>query len=614
MGRDVRAELRWLKENPDFHERPATLLEFLGPDYMNIEDGVRDAIKECLKDIFGEDVSSEHIAQVGKAIITGGIGIGKTTIASIVLPYLAHWCLCLKDPQKFFGLLAGSRIAFMMMSTSEDQAKEVLFGDIIARIKHSPWFRDNYQMDPTFKNQIRFPKDIWILPGDSNDTTFEGYNILGGIIDEIDSHKVTERKDYAEDGYNTIFGRLSSRFGRVKRGKNEYNYGFLLLIGQMKKSNGFAARMYEEFTEDDDCYAVRMTIWESLGWHRFLKPDGSRDSFWYDIKRKQIVPSGIGSAIATSNVIEIPNAYLKDFKNKPEKALKDLAGIPPAVGDPFISLTYKIDDARDRWKVRYPTVPTGPVRVDNTFERWFKAPDSLKRVCHIDMAYSAQGDALGLAMGHVREVVEIDGEKKPYIVFDLLYRVKAPAGSEIFLGDIRRIIYSLRDDLGFRIKRVTYDGFQSQDSVQQLRRRRFETDVVSVDKQVLPYHDLREAIYEDRIEFPPYMTYINHGDDKQVEIAVKELTELEDTGKKIDHPTPGSKDVTDAMAGVTYTLMGDRSYSRRVVSINTGNSQRAAATGTDGMGSHMSHPALGALGGLGAPLPPTTTTLRGLPR
>lgn len=615
MAHDYRAELKWLKANPDFHERPATLLEFLGPDYMNIESGVRDAIKECLKDIFGADVSSQHIAQVTKAIITGGIGIGKTTIASIVLPYLAHWCLCLKDPQNFFGLLPGSRIAFMMMSTSEDQAKEVLFGDIIARIKHSPWFRDNYQMDPTFKNQIRFPKDIWILPGDSNDTTFEGYNILGGIIDEIDSHKVTERKDYAEDGYNTIFGRLSSRFGRVKRGKNEYNYGFLLLIGQMKKSNGFASRMYEEYKIDADCYAVRMTIWESLGWHRFLKDDGSRDSFWYDIKRKQIVPSGIASAIATSNVIEIPNAYLKDFRNKPEKALKDLAGIPPAVGDPFISLTYKVDDARDRWKARYPSVPEGPVRLDNTFAKWFKAPDTLKRVVHIDMAYSAEGDALGLAMGHVREVVDIDGERKPYIVFDLLYRVKAPSGSEIFLGDIRRIIYSLRDDLGFKIKRVTYDGFQSQDSVQQLRRRRFETDVVSVDKQVLPYHDLREALYEDRIEFPPYLTYINHGDDKQVEIAVKELTELEDTGKKIDHPTPGSKDVTDAMAGVTYTLMGDRSYSRRVVSINTG-TQRGAATGTDGssFSSMNGHPALGGLTGIGAPVPPTTTTLRGLPR
>jgi dephospho-CoA kinase len=34
------------------------------------------------------------MTQFPLAMITGGIGIGKTTVASIVLPYLAHWVLC----------------------------------------------------------------------------------------------------------------------------------------------------------------------------------------------------------------------------------------------------------------------------------------------------------------------------------------------------------------------------------------------------------------------------------------------------------------------------------------------------------------------------------------
>ena len=33
-------ELNWLKENPDFSERPATLDEFLGPLYLNLEDTI----------------------------------------------------------------------------------------------------------------------------------------------------------------------------------------------------------------------------------------------------------------------------------------------------------------------------------------------------------------------------------------------------------------------------------------------------------------------------------------------------------------------------------------------------------------------------------------------
>lgn len=606
---DVAQELKWLKANPAFEERPATVSEFLGSDYLNIERGVRKTIRSTLQDIMGDDIDGRRMTKFSLAMITGGIGIGKTTIASIVLPWMTHWVLCLRNPQDYFDLLPGSRIAFMQMSTSEDQAKEVLFGDIKARILHSPWFRDKYPFDPNFKNQIRFPKDIWIIPGDSSETTFEGYNILGGILDEADSHKVTKDKDYAEDGFNTIHARVTSRF---------QDRGFVLVIGQMKKSTGFAARKYQEMKNDPKAYVARMSIWESLGWDRFLKPDGTRDSFWYDTKRKQIVPDGIGDLIGADrdHLIEIPTVYRRDFENKPEKALKDLAGIPPAVGDPFISLVHKIEACRDRWKERYPTVGS-PARPDRVLERWFRAPDTRPRAIHIDMAYSGDGDALGLAMGHVDAVVEIDNERKPYIVFDLLYRWKVPAGQEIFLGDVRRFIYALRDDLGFKIGDVTMDGFESTDTKQQMARRRFNTEYVSVDKTTLPYHDLREAIYEDRLEFPPYMVQYNMGDDHLIEIAVKELMELVDEGKKIDHPVGGSKDVTDAMAGVTYTLMGDRKYSRKVVSINT-QSNAGQATGTHG---RMTHPALGAMNDVGAltglvsaPVPPGAAIDRLRPR
>lgn len=899
----IARELKWLKKNPAFLERPASLPEFLGDDYLGIERGVRTRIREVLTDIMGDDVSGERMTKFPLALITGGIGIGKTTVASIVLPYLCHWVLCLEDPQDYFGLLPGSRIAFMQMSTSEDQAKQVLFGDIDARIRYSPWFRDNFPKDPTFKNQIRFPKDIWILPGDSQDTTFEGYNILGGIIDEADSHKVTKDKDYAETGFRTIHARITSRF---------QERGFLLIIGQKKKQSGFVARKHEEFESDPTAYAVSLPIWESLGWDRFTKPDGTRDSFFYDTRRKMIVPAGAAKLSENDSIIEVPTVYKKDFQHNPEEALKDHAGIPPAVGDPFISLVHKIHEARDRW-VRRTDGLTSPVTPDGRFEPWFHAQETIKRVAHIDIAYSGDGDSLGFAMGHVREVVEIDGEYKPYIVFDVIMRMKASPGQEIFLGDARRMIYSLRDDFKFKLKRVTMDGFQcftgdtriplldgrtltmreladqhpeggvgvyswngakivpgkvtrawrtgtrpvitivldngervrctpdhrwmlrdgtyrradelktddslmplyrritppdwkglkgyeqvwqprdgarggrkwqfthrmvwgsdvpaghvihhqdvqklnndpsnlrlmtledhlewhrvhgesafgeiwnrpghrekmsriisesnrertgslarrfrhdvtvedlaavrhmtrraitqtfgwsqdmiysrvreagfdgwvdfkksyapsnhrvvavidsgetedvfdltvedhhnfaldagvfvhnSTDTRQQLQRRRFEVGNVSVDKDVLPYHDLREALYEDRIEFPPYMTIVRTRDGRatEVEIAVKELTELSEGEKKVDHPNGGSKDVADAMAGVVFTLMGDRQYRKRVVSLTTVRDQRVA-TGTGGSGwvpPGMADFVRG--GGVQAPIPPHNPT------
>lgn len=619
----VAEETRWLLAHPHFDEKPASIREFVGVGYLDIEKKIRPGLMDALVDIFGEEVNPHLISDYERAMITGAIGIGKTTFASIALPYMAHWVLCLKDPQDYFELLPGSRIAFMQMSTSEQQAAEVVFGDIFARIKHADWFVNNYPHDDKFTKQIRFPKEIWILPGDSAETTFEGYNILGGILDEMDSHKVTKDKDYADVGYNTIDSRIASRFTRFDGDGQEAGHkGLLICIGQMKKSSGFAAKKYKEFLKDPKAYVCRMTIWESLGWHRYMK-NGERNSFWYDIKRKTIIPKLVAGVVKNDNLIEVPEAYRTQFENNPERALRDLAGIPPATDDPFISLVDRIEAARDKWIARY-TRPgespiTSPVKPNPTrpeFEEWFKADgDPRRRHGHLDIATSGNGDALGFAMGHIDNLIEIDDEKKPYIIIDCLIRIKAMPGTEIMLSDVRRVIYELRDERKFRLVSVSMDGFQSTDTQQQLRKKRFKVDYLSVDKSTLPYEDLREAIYEERIEFPPYKTYLKKGDGELVEVAVKELMELTDTGKKIDHPADGSKDLADALAGVTTTLMGDRTYRRGIASRGSAflgdELEGLQATGTTGQ-SGMVLPFPGNGTGLQAPIPPQVGGLMGL--
>lgn len=589
-------DLAWLRDNPDFGQRPATLLEFLGPQYLDIEESTRDSIKGVLAEIMGDTVSGTNPTRYPKAIISGGIGIGKTTIAAIVLPYLVHWVLCLSDPQKFFGLMPGSRIAFMQMSTNEKQAREVIFSDIKARINHSPWFK-NYPTDPNFKNQFRWPeKDIWIVPGDSKETTFEGYNILGGILDEADSHTVTEHRDYAAAGYETISNRMTSRFG---------DKGFILIIGQMKSSTGFAAHMVEEFASDPDAYSHVMTIWESRGmdFHGYQDQDGNFPTFHYDVARKQVIPAALASTVADGdNVMEIPSLYLPQFKTNPSKALRDLAGIPPAVGNPFISQTFRIVECVQRWVDKHGS--ESPVDVDGNIADWFRAQDSVERTSHMDIAYSANGDALGFCMGHVSEMVDCgDGETKPFIEIDLLMQIRGQGGRQVDFSDIRRMIYELRDTRKFKLKTVTMDGFEGVDMRQQLEKKRFRTDTLSMDLKLVPYHDLRDAINEQRISFPPYMVHSRKDETEEVEIAVVELSQLVDNHKKIDHPNKGSKDVADAMAGVVNVLMGDRRYRRKVVRVSDYQPKTVMASG------EVHHPAYRGTGDhLRTPLPPGGST------
>jgi hypothetical protein len=622
----IQRETDWLIKYPWFTERPASIVEFLGPGYLDIEALIRPGLRQALINIFGEEPDAHFICKkYEEAMFTGAIGIGKTTFASIALPYMVHWVLCLENPQEFFELLAGSRIAFMQMSTSEKQATGVVFGDIFARIKNSEWFANNYPHDPKFEKQIKFPKDIWILPGGSLETSFEGYNILGGVLDEMDSHKQTEEKDYADVGFDAINSRIASRFPIFgDDGMEAGHKGLIICIGQMKKGNGFAARKMKEMQQNPKAYVWRQTIWESFGWERYTdKRTGKRNSFWYDTKRKKIIPDlAVPMLEKVDHVMEIPSTYRRQFETNPEKALRDLAGIPPAASDPFISLVDRVEECREKWVQRFtnnrdirfsswkPESPVGddPHRIQ--FAPWFRSnSDPRKRHVHIDLGYSADGDALGLAMGHIDSLVEIENELKPYIVFDALMRMHAPPGQEILIQDVRRIVYELREDRGFRIYSVSMDGFQSTDSLQQFRKKRYISDYLSVDRSTLPYEDLRDGIYERRIEFPPYITHLRLGDADTVEIAVKELLELQYTGKKIDHPPQGSKDVADAMAGVTTTLMSDREYRKGVRSERTRNFDTSEEVlqpdGTTGMGMILPFP--GMSGGLKAPLPPQGT-------
>lgn len=543
----------WLREHPHFEQRPASILEFLGPEYLNLGDTTRESVRDVLLDIFGDDVNPDRIALYEEAIFTGAIGIGKTTLASIVIPYMAHWTLCLRDPQKYYGLMAGSRIAFMLMSTSRLQAKNVVYSDIKARIDYSPWFQKHHKYDPNITSLFKFPKEIWIIPGDSSEKTFEGFNILGGIVDEIDSHKVTKDKSYVEQGYDTIRGRISSRFG---------NLGFLLLIGQMKSSTGFAATMFKRYLASPTSYAARMSIWESFGWQKFTDLLGNRQSFWFDCDRMAITTKALAEIQGfPDHIIEIPKVYYNDFAHAPFKALRDLAGRPAAVASPLFNDPQKIQEARKNWLWRF-NVADGPVDHHNAIADWFRARNSVKRVVHVDIAYSAEGDALGMAMGHVPELIDIDGELKPFICIDLIMRFKAAPGTEIFLGDIRKIVYDLKFNRGFNIVKLTTDGFQSTDFRQQVSRKRISTDVLSPDKTTLPYYDLYDAVSEDRIAIPPYMIALGWDNPEPVDILFREISQLTEENNKIDHPPEGSKDVTDAVACVVSTLMDGKKYRR----------------------------------------------------
>ena len=94
------------------------------------------------------------------------------------------------------------------------------------------------------------------------------------------------------------------------------------------------------------------------------------------------------------------------------------------------------------------------------------------------------------------------------------------------------------------LKWISFDTYQSADSIQILRQKGFITGPHSMDRTSLPYDVTKTAFYDGRVKAPKH--------DK----ALSEIVRLERDSQsgKIDHPPNFSKDCADAVAGVVYGL------------------------------------------------------------
>jgi hypothetical protein len=89
---------------------------------------------------------------------------------------------------------------------------------------------------------------------------------------------------------------------------------------------------------------------------------------------------------------------------------------------------------------------------------------------------------------------------------------------------------------GFLVVLFSFDQFQSADSMQILNSHGIETDRISADINNNAYKALKDVAYDGRLHMP------------YSELLLREIEELNDTGKKVDHRPGGSKDLSDALA------------------------------------------------------------------
>jgi len=535
----------WEDDSP-----PINIKEFiLSSDYLNLDGIVFPGVLEAACDIINNDYE--------EAFLNWGIGSGKSFLSSILISYMVYRTLKLRDPQKFYNLAPDSLIAFMNMSVNATQAKKVVFGEIFNRIRSCKWIMDNFPPDPNVRSEIRFPKDIVVIPGNSKETFPLGYNLLGAVMDEgawfTDSPN-TER-DVAEIMFNTLHKRITSRFGESEIP------GLLVVISSPCFMGDFIERHMNQDQDKENIYLSRKSIWG-------VKPSKSNEVFFFDVDTLEIYEerpkdvseyserlSQLACTESYNRILEIPLIYKADFERNPIGALRDLGAIPSLSIEGYFRFIDKIKACIDI--NRY-----CPTDKNNNIKDNFKGDPNKIYFLHVDLALNH--DACGVAMGHAESLsqgeigrikLEIDPSieqsilEEPYkAVIDLMLQIKAPPGGEIIFSDIRKLILNLRNR-GFRIHTVSFDGWQSIDSIQILNGMGFNTEVTSVDRNIYYYDTLKDIINTGRFSTYQYLVRDEFGN--YDEILTTELQGLEFIkGKKVDHKYGGSKDVADAVAVV----------------------------------------------------------------
>ncbi len=565
-------------------------------EFMNQGGYVRPAIKKKLIELFEEEGFVE-------AVLTGAIGIGKNYFADMAISYMLYTLSAYHNPQLEFDLAPGSSIVFIMQSKTLTLAKKVVFDQFAARLKLSPYFTQNFMFDTYVKSELRFPQNIYCLPVGGSDTSALGMNVYGGIIDEMNfmarirdsiqtRYTHEEEYDQAERLYTTLIRRMKSRF--MQKGRIP---GKLLLVSSVNYPDDFTGRKLEEAATDPTIFVMKMSQWEALPADRFCG-----DVFLVEVgnefRRSRMIDT-IEEADESESVIEVPSEYKADFERDLEAALRDYAGITTGTKHAFIPYRELIVQAQETYKdvtaglnmFRYETIVFEDLFSDGIVE-WERLVniDYFEEVlldrrqvfaAHVDVGLT--NDAAGLAIGRLAgykllpatkyyderrgEFIEIRDIRAPIYMIDGILQIRAPRGGEVDLGRVRDLLLWFRGEIN--LKWATADSYQSAMLLQALRKARIRSGVLSVDSSPAPYTETKLAIKDLRVVMQPHA------------VASKELRELEADGEKVDHPPGGSKDCSDAIAGVIHMLMRKEAKFGRPVSGRRRGRSRSTKTDED---------------------------------
>lgn len=540
----------------EFDEKPVEIEEFVtSADFLKLPplseyqyQIVRAASQiykeETLIALYGEEKGRARFKETyNEVVLMLGKGSGKDHCSVIAVCYIVYLLLCLKNPSAYYDQPDDEPIDIINVAINAEQARTVFFNRFRGRIETCPWFIGKYT---TGNSVIDFDKNIHAYSGHSQREAFEGKNLIVAILDEIsafalESNTGNDLADTAHATYQMYKDSVTSRYAE---------FGKVVLLSFPRFYGDYIMQRYgPEFNDKDKGIVGAVAEKETVERHHTFKlnndlPDGIEENeftiTWEEDHITRYVFDNVWAlrrpsweVNPTKNIEMYKHAFYSDYAN----ALTKFACKPSDHNETsFFKNKVAIEEA---------FIAQNGVDNEGYFHNNFRPKKDMEYYVHVDL--SKVHDRCAVALAHVEKwVLPKDGlgDPQPVVRVDAVRWWKPSKDMPMDYKAVIKFIMDLKKR-GFDIKLVTFDRWNSIDTMNSLNDLHIETDTLSVEKK--HYDDFLYCMYDERLIGP------------RIEELVTELRELRRMmkGEKIivDHPRSGFKDLSDAVCGAIFNAI-----------------------------------------------------------
>ena len=518
--------------------------------------------EEKLKDVFPDNLTTKY----NTIILTGSIGIGKSTFAVICLLYMLYRLLCMKDPYLYYGMQPIDKISISLMNITIENAKGVALDKMNQMLLASEWFMTHGEMAGVSNLIYRPNKHIEFVCASSNNQII-GRALFASFEDEVNfgiGNNIERQKAKLKQIISQVDSRMASRFLRGD---------FLPTLNIIASSKASDQSFLDDYIDTKKKNESKTTL--IVDEPQWVVDSRKQTGKWFKVAvGDRYLPNELLPEDADENtvreyrnkgyakIIDVPSGYLEKFKDNLELALTDIAGISTASATKYISgkvwqsiKTGRYENPFTKEIIEVGNDPNDHAQYANFFDL-SKVPADWRAkplFIHLDMSSGSKGkgDKTGIAgvwiTGKRPAVEGEDASREMYYRVAFSVSIKAPKGFDISFAKHRNFIRWLRDQ-GFAIKGISCDTWGGPMMQQELKSDGFEVRTVSVDRvdntthQQSQYAYFKTTMGDRRIEVYDKCDFLTE--------EVLGLERLSDG--HIEHPDAGksgSKDQIDAVVG-----------------------------------------------------------------